>query len=51
MLTSHKELGLRLDALETRYDGQFKIVFDAIRKLMTPPTSHVPKMGFHAARE
>ena len=26
----------RLDALESKYDGQFKVVFDAIRDLMTP---------------
>ena len=51
LLASHKELARRLDALETRYDGQFRIVFDAIRKLMTPPASNVPKIGFHADRE
>ncbi len=51
LLASHKELARRLDALETRYDGQVKIVFDAIRKLMTPPASLVPKMGFLTARE
>jgi len=50
LLASHKELARRLDALEQRYDGQFKVVFDAIRKLMTPPEPRVPRMGFHAAR-
>ncbi len=50
LLASHKELARRLDALEQRYDGQFKVVFDAIRKLMTPSESKVPRMGFHAAR-
>lgn len=37
MLTSHADLSRRFDALEKRYDHQFKVVFDAIRKLMTPP--------------
>lgn len=32
-------LGRRLDELESRYDRQFKVVFDAIRELMTPPAS------------
>ena len=32
-----RELAKRLDALESKYDRQFKIVFDAIRELMTPP--------------
>lgn len=36
-LASHKDLARRLDALERRYDRQFKVVFDAIRELMTPP--------------
>jgi hypothetical protein len=37
MITSHKALAKRLDALEARYDRQFKVVFDAFRGLMTPP--------------
>ena len=26
-----------LNALESKYDKQFKVVFDAIRELMSPP--------------
>jgi len=37
MIGSHKELARRLDELESKYDEQFKVVFDAIRKLMAPP--------------
>jgi hypothetical protein len=33
----NRELARRLDDLESRYDQQFKVVFDAIRELMTPP--------------
>lgn len=36
-LISHKQLRHRLDALEKKYDAQFKIVFDTIRELMEPP--------------
>ena len=36
MLVSNAELARKLNALEKKYDTQFKIVFDAIRKLMTP---------------
>lgn len=39
LLASNKELAAKLDALEKKYDGQFRIVFQAIRKLMEPPTS------------
>jgi hypothetical protein len=37
ILASHAELARKLDALENKYDAQFKIVFDAIRQLMEPP--------------
>ena len=32
--------------LEKKYDEQFKIVFDAIRALMTPPEKPRKKIGF-----
>src|SRR5204862_418985 len=34
LLATHKDLGRRLDELEAKYDRQFAVVFDAIRKLM-----------------
>jgi ORF6N domain len=37
MLSSHADLSRRLDELEQRYDGHFKVVFDALRELMKPP--------------
>jgi len=49
MLTSHAELARKLDALERKYDAQFKVVFDAIRELMTPPPpSKKGRIGFRA---
>jgi hypothetical protein len=46
-LTSNAELARKLTALESKYDEQFKIVFDAIRELMapTPPRRNKP-IGF-----
>jgi hypothetical protein len=46
MLASHAELARKLDALEQKYDAQFKAVFDAIRQLMTPPEPKRRPMGF-----
>jgi hypothetical protein len=47
MLASHAELARKLAALEKKYDAQFKVVFDAIRELMTPPQSKKAKpIGF-----
>jgi hypothetical protein len=38
MIGHNRELARRLNALESKYDRQFKVVFDAIRELMAPPT-------------
>jgi hypothetical protein len=46
MLASNAELARKLNALEKKYDSQFKMVFDAIRQLMTPPEKPKRKIGF-----
>jgi hypothetical protein len=42
----NEELARRLDALESKYDRQFKVVFDAIRELMAPPAAPNRRIGF-----
>jgi hypothetical protein len=37
MLASNTELARRLSELESKYDEQFRVVFDAIRELMSVP--------------
>jgi hypothetical protein len=39
MMVSHKDLARKLDELEKKYDRQFRVVFDAIRDLMSPASS------------
>ena len=47
MVGSNKELATKLEALEKKYDGQFRVVFQAIRKLMQPPPSTTSRrIGF-----
>ncbi len=46
MLASHSELAGKLDVLEKKYDAQFKEVFEAIRRLMTPPEPKRRPIGF-----
>ena len=46
MLASNTQLAGKLAALEKKYDAQFKVVFDAIRQLMTPPEPKKRKLGF-----
>ena len=48
MLASHAGLARKLAALEKKYDAQFKVVFDAIRELMTPPEPKRRRIGFRA---
>lgn len=47
MVASNAELARKLHALEKKYDAQFKVVFDAIRQLMSPPeTKKKGQIGF-----
>jgi phage regulator Rha-like protein len=46
MVQTNTELAKRLDELEKRYDEHFKIVFTAIRQLMTPPQTKKKTIGF-----
>jgi hypothetical protein len=50
MLASNAELSRRLDELESNYDRHFKIVFDAIRELMTPVPATRKQIGFRTTR-
>ncbi len=47
LLASNRELAKKLAALEQKYDARFKVVFEAIRKLMTPsPNDPKRRIGF-----
>jgi hypothetical protein len=46
--STHKDLARKLSALESRYDSQFKVVFDAIRGLMKEPEPKRRGIGFTA---
>lgn len=47
MLETHKELKKKIEETEQKYDGQFRIVFDALRGLLSPPVKPKPQIGFH----
>jgi hypothetical protein len=46
LLGTHEELARKLAELERRYDERFKVVFEAIRAIMTPPGSAAKRIGF-----
>jgi hypothetical protein len=45
-MATHKDLVRRLNEMEKKYHAQFRVVFDTIRELMTPPQSKKRKIGF-----
>lgn len=47
MLAAHADLARKVESLERKYDGQFRVVFEAIRDLMTPPAPAKKPIGFH----
>jgi hypothetical protein len=45
-LISHGDLARKLDALERKYDGQFQVVFTALRELTNPRVKPMRAIGF-----
>ena len=50
LLASHEGLARKLADLEKKYDANFRVVFDAIRQLMTPPEPLRRPIGFGTGR-
>lgn len=46
MLASHDDLARKIDALERKYDDNFRVVFEAIRQLMELPKKKRNPVGF-----
>lgn len=46
LLMENAELSKKLAALERKYDGQFRVVFEAIRQLMEPVPMPERRIGF-----
>ena len=47
-LRTNAELAKKLDTLEAKYDARFRVVFQAIRELMTPRRLPKRRIGFGA---
>jgi hypothetical protein len=46
MLSNHEDLRRKVEAMERKYDRQFKVVFDAIKKLIDIKSKPKRKIGF-----
>jgi len=51
MIATHKALARKLSEMEKKYDGQFKVVFDALNHLMAEPEPKEKKIGFVKERQ
>ena len=47
LLSTHKDLKEKIDAMEEQYDEQFNIVFETIKQLIDEPTPLKKEIGFH----
>ena len=50
LLTHHRKLAEKLRQLEKKYDAQFRVIFDAIRRLMAEEEKPKNPIGFQAGR-
>lgn len=46
MLSTHEDLRRKIEAMERKYDHQFKVVFDAIKQLLEVESKPKRKIGF-----
>ena len=46
LVQQNSELATKLAALEKKYDARFRVVFEAIRDLMKPPSAPRKRIGF-----
>jgi hypothetical protein len=46
MMSTHKDVARKLEELERKYDGQFRIVFDAIRQLIEVEDKPKRRIGY-----
>jgi hypothetical protein len=51
LLASHAKLEKKLLELEEKYDGQFAMVFEALKQLMAPPEPRRKRIGFRRDEE
>lgn len=46
MISSHGDLRKKIEAMEEKYDGQFRVVFDAIKELLDIKSKPKKRIGF-----
>jgi hypothetical protein len=49
LIAGHEDLARKLDALERKYDGHFRVVFEAIRQMMVIDSTKKRRIGFRGS--
>ena len=47
ILATHKDLARKIEEMEMQYDANFRVLFNAVRKLSNPPIQKKRFVGFH----
>lgn len=47
ILATHKDLARKIEEMEMQYDANFRVLFNAVRRLSNPPARKKRLIGFH----
>lgn len=47
ILSTHKDLARKIEEMEMQYDANFRVLFNAVRRLSNPPVRKKRLIGFH----
>ena len=47
ILATHKDLARKIEEMEMQYDANFRVLFNAVRRLSNPPVRKKRLIGFH----
>jgi hypothetical protein len=50
LAAGYDDLRRKIETMEKKYDGQFRVVFEAIKQLMAPPLAPKKVYGFQTAK-
>ena len=47
LMIEHRDLKQKIEEMEKKYDGQFRVVFQTIKRLIEPSRKPKKQIGFH----
>lgn len=50
MLSAHKDILRRIEEMEKKYDSQFRVIFQTVKKMMSPPDTPKRQIGFRPSK-